>query len=100
MSIFEHAIEDIFATPDFQEKMKVGNRDIAVISYQGNTDTLYTEYGIDSGKQIQVTCKVKDYSPVRGDKVIFRKGNFKVDNFTTDSHGLCHTITLKSLESI
>lgn len=100
MSIFEHAIDDIFNVPDFQEYMRINNRDIAVISYQGNTDTNYTQFGIDNGKQIQVTCKVKDYSPARGDKVIFRRGKYKVDNFSTDSHNLCHTITLKSLESV
>ena len=99
MNVFEKAIDDIFVK-DFQEIMRYNNRDIAVVSYQSETDTAYTEYGIDPGKQIKVTCKVKDYSPNRGDKVSFRGCKWKVDEFTTDSHNLCHIITLKSLESV
>lgn len=100
MTIFEHAINDIFNVPDFQQSMRINNRDITVVGYQSDTDTEYTEYGIDNGKEIKVTCKVKDYSPVRGEKVSFRGQKYKIDRYTTDSHNLCHIITLKSVESI
>lgn len=99
MNIFESAINDIFNTPDFMEYMLIGDKQIAVISYDAATDALYTQFGVDSGKTISVTCKVKDYTPEKGQKVIFREQNWKIDNWTADSHNLTYRIYLKSVES-
>ena len=99
MSIFENAIDDIFNTPDFLEYLTIENRQIPVISYDAATDALYTEYGFDNGKTISVTCKVKDYTPAKGAKVIVRGQSWKIDNWTADSHNLTYRVYLKSVES-
>lgn len=99
MSIFETAIDDIFNTPDFLEYLTIENRQIAVISYDAATDALYTEYGFDNGKTISITCKVKDYTPAKGAKVLFRGQSWKIDNWTADSHNLTYRVYLKSVES-
>jgi hypothetical protein len=54
---------------------------------------------VDNGKTISITCKVKDYTPAKGQKVIFRDQNWKIDNWTADSHNLTYRIFLKSVES-
>lgn len=97
--IFSQAIDDIFAVKDFQEMLEVGDRKVVVISYSGNTDTRFTEFGVDPGDTISVTVKAGEWSPSRGDKVVFRGSRWRVDTVYVDSHNLTRTVYLKSLES-
>lgn len=99
MSIFTAAIDDIFSVPDFRETLEAGGRDVAVVSYASATSEQYTEFGGDGGRTVSVTCRAADWSPSRGERAFFRGLEWKVADFETDSHGLCHTVRLKGVES-
>lgn len=98
MNIFEKMIDDCFDIPEFFEFFICENGDlIKVISYEINTDTIYTEYGVDQGVSFYLTCKTKDYTPKKGDKITFRNKKYKVDNFSADSFNLTYKIFVKDI---
>lgn len=100
MNIFEKMIDDVFDIPEFiQYFCTPDNKDVVAISYEKATDTIYTEYGIDDGVSFYLTCKVKDYTPKKGDKITFRNQVYKVDTFSADSFNLTYKIFLKDLTS-
>ena len=103
-SVFSVAIDDIFNVKDFIEPLTLnaGTESEVVVdvsSYVGTTAEKYEEFGYDSGRSIAVTCKCKDWTPERGQKVSFRSKDWRVTEFETDSHALCYKVYLKSLES-
>lgn len=98
-TVFETAINDIFAVNDFIEILTAGNLAVRVSSYVGTTAEQYQQWGYDHGDSVDVTCKCADWSPARGDKVTFRNKEWKVAEFSTDSHFLTYRVTLKSIES-
>ena len=100
MNMFEMMINDIFQCNDFCEFALVnGSKQIKVIVYEMDTNTLYTEFGVDDGVSFTLSCKNEDYQPQKGDIIKVRKQEYKVNTFSLDSFGLCYNITLKSLNS-
>ena len=99
MSIFSQAINDIFQVDDFLEPLIVNGVTVKVCSYECSVDEKYTEYGVDDGSVVSITCKCSDWSPKRGEQVVFRGRTFRVSNFTCDSHNLTYRVWIKSLTS-
>ena len=101
MTAFEHAIEDIFNVPEFRETFRdeEGEKDVVTIAYSIDTAELYTEYGVDAGVSFYLTCKVRDYTPKRGNRITFRNTRYRVSNYHADSFNLTYNIFLKSLTS-
>lgn len=98
MNVFEKMIDDVFNVPQFQQYFQTQEgQKIICIPYNIDIDTLYTEYGVDTGVSFYLTCKVKDYIPKKGDKIIFKSRQYKIDNYSTDSFQLTYRIFLKEL---
>lgn len=96
MNPFEKMIDDIFQVPAFQEFAIVNDAlEIPVIRYSSNTAPVYTEFGIESGITLQLTCKVKDYHPKKGDRISFDGKKYRMDEFNTDSFNLTYILNLK-----
>ena len=98
-NIFSQAVDDIFSVDDFLEPLTVNGVTVQVCSYECSVDEKYTEYGVDDGSVVSITCKCSDWTPKRGEQVIFRGNIFKVSNFTCDSHALTYRVWIKSLTS-
>ncbi len=100
MNCFEKMIDDVFAVPQFQTFFidQNGNRIIAIV-FQTTCQTIYTEFGVDTGISFYLTCKVADYQPKKGAKITYNGKEYKIDQFSTDSFGLSHNIFLRSLTS-
>lgn len=100
MNIFEQAIQDIFNVNEFKQNFTTQDgRTIVCIAYSTDTDTLYTEYGVNGGVSFHLTCKVKDYLPQKGNVIAFRNKKFKIDSFSADSFNLTYNLFLKDLTS-
>lgn len=100
MNCFQNMIQDIFNVPQFKQYFTVENGiSIVCVAYETQTDTIYTEYGIDDGVHFHLTCKVEDYTPKKGQKITFRNKIYKIDSFTADSFNLTYKIYLKDLTS-
>ena len=99
MNIFQSAIEDIFNTKEFTEYFTADNKTVVCIAYQTNVNSLYTQFGIDNGMSFYLTCKVKDYTPKKGNIITFRNKQYKIDEYKADSFNLCFNIFLKDLTS-
>lgn len=101
MNAFQLMIDQIFEVPQFKQYfvLQEDQKQIVCISYETTTDTIYTEYGIDDGISNRITCKIVDYSPKKGDKILFRGKRYKVDSYTADSFNLTYIISLKDLSS-
>lgn len=100
MNPFQKMIDDVFAVPEFCEKFRTeAGVEIITIAYEVATDEVYTQFGIDEGVSFYLTCKVKDYTPRKGEKIIFRGSTYKIDSFTADSFNLTYKLFLKALSS-
>ena len=100
MNAFQKMIDDVFNVPEFCEKFKTeAGKEIITICYEISFDAVYTEYGIDDGISFYLTCKAKDYSPRKGEKIIFRGKTYKIDSYKTDSFSLTHNIFLRNVTS-
>ena len=96
MNPFQKMIDDVFKVPEFAEKMTVNeNQEITFIRYSSSEAPIYTEFGTDAGRKLQITVKCKDYSPKKGDRIRIKNKNFRVEDFDTDSFELTTVINLK-----
>lgn len=98
-NIFQNMIEQVFNVPQFRQYMQAPVGTVVCISYSTQTDTAYTQFGVDGGVNFHLTCKVKDYTPKKGDKIVFRGRTYKVDSFSADSFNLSYDIYLRDLTS-
>lgn len=100
MNAFEKMIDDVFTVPQFIQYFTTNDgTNVVTISYEVDTDSLYSEFGFVENVSFYLTCKVKDYQPKKGEKIIFRNKKYKIDSFTADSFNLTYKIFLKSLTS-
>lgn len=100
MNAFEKMIDDVFKVTDFIEYFYTeDNIPITTIAYQMNTDQQYTEFGVDNGVSFYLTCKVSDFTPKKGKKIIFRNTTYRIESFYTDAFNLSYNIYLRSLTS-
>lgn len=100
MNAFQNMINQIFEVPQFREYFtNEQGQQIVCVSYEVVVDPQYTEYGVDDGVSLHLTCKVADYQPKKGDKITFRNRRYKIDSFTADSFNLTYKIFLKDLTS-
>lgn len=98
MNAFQLMIDQIFNVSQFREYFYTEQgKQIVCVSYQVNTDTIYTQFGYDQGISLHLTCKVADYTPKKGNKITFRNKKYKVDSFVADSFNLSYKIFLKDL---
>lgn len=100
MNAFQKMIDDIFSVPQFIEYFTTeDNKQIVTVAYSVDTNTVYTQFGMDKGESFYLTCKVKDYTPKKGAKITFRGEKYKIDDFSADAFNLSYNIYLKSLTS-
>ena len=100
MNMFEKMIEDIFRVKQFVSVFHTDTgKQVVCISYETDTDSIYTQFGIDTGVSFYLTCKVTDYTPKKGQKLEYNGKKYKIDSFTADSFNLCYKILLRDLTS-
>lgn len=100
MNPFQKMIDDVFNCPAFRETAIINDTlQIPVIRYTSSESPVYTEFGVESGITMQLTCKVKDYSPKKGDRISFDGKMYKVDQFNTDSFNLSYILQLKEIHN-
>ena len=100
MTPFEKMIDDVFNVPEFSEVfITAQGKEVVTIAYEVTTDGVYTQFGIDEGVSFYLTCKVKDHTPRKGEKIIFRGSTYKIDSFTADSFNLTYKLFLRALSS-
>lgn len=99
-NIFEKMIDNVFSVPQFIEYFTTEDgKEVVTVSYSVDTNTQYTEFGMDNGVSFYLTCKVKDYTPKKGLKITFRGKEYKIDYYHADAFDLTYNIFLKSLSS-
>lgn len=100
MNPFEKMIDDIFNIPEFKEYFTTENGlTVDCISYETDFEPVYTEYGFDDGISFYLSCKVKDYTPKKGEKLTYKNKAYKIDTFKEDSFSLTYNIFLRSVTS-
>lgn len=108
MNSFEKLTEDIFKVKDFVDYFYVydessssssSSSSIICIPYHIDNDQVYTQFGYDQGADFVIVVKVKDYTPVKNQKVIYRQKTYRVISWQTDGYNLMNNILLKSVTS-
>lgn len=113
MNCFEYMIQDVFNIPQFidmfypidetsssSSSSSSSSLDgIVCVQYTSESDAIFTEFGVDEGIDFVLTCKVKDFTPKKNQKILFHNKQYKIVSWKTDGFNLTHNLNIKSLTS-
>lgn len=108
----QNMIDTIFNVPEFKDQFfplvqsssSSGSSSsslagITCIQYEREYNPLYTQYGLDDGIDFVITCKVADFTPQKGMKILYHNKPYKIASWKEDGYNLTWNINLKSLAS-
>lgn len=111
MNAFEYMIEDVFSVPEFidvfypveeassESSESSSSLGITCVQYTSESDAVFTQFGVDEGVDFVLTCKVKDFTPKKNQKITFHDKVYKIVSWKTDGFNLTHNLNIKSLTS-
>lgn len=109
---FQNMIQDVFNIQEFIDYFYPIENDssdssdsssslqgIVCIQYTSEQDAIYTEFGVDQNIDFILTCKVKDFTPKKNQKIKYHDKTYKIISWKTDGFNLTHNLNIKSITS-